>query len=301
MAGVSGSSAPASGSTPIAGSASAASSALAAAGSPSGPAAAVQARSHWPEYGIEAALLGLFMISACGFTVLLEHPGSPVYQAIPSGFVRRLLTGLAMGVTAIGLIYSPWGQRSGAHFNPAVTLTFFRLGKVAPRDAAAYALAQFAGGALGVMLSGAALGPLLAHDGVRYAVTVPGSYGVGAAWAAELAITFGLMAVILVVSNSRRARCTGLFAGALVATYITFEGPISGMSMNPARTLASALAAHDWTALWVYFTAPPLGMLAAAEVYLRTRGRQAVFCAKIHHDNDKPCLFCEYRAEKREQ
>jgi aquaporin Z len=265
------------------------------------PATTAHARSHLPEYAIEAALLGLFMIAACGVTVLLDHPGSPLYQAIPSAFVRRLLIGLAMGVTAIALIYSPWGQRSGAHFNPAATLAFFRLGKVAPRDATAYVLAQFVGGALGVMLSGAALGPLLAHERVHYAVTIPGAYGVGAAWTAELAITFLLMSVILLASNSRFSRYTGLFAGALVATYITFEGPVSGMSMNPARTLASALGAHDWTALWVYFTAPPLGMLAAAEVYVRRRGREAVFCAKLHHDNDKPCLFCEYRREKRER
>jgi aquaporin Z len=95
---------------------------------------------------MEAALLGGFMVSACGFTVLLFHPASPAVQAIPSEFVRRWLTGLAMGATAIALIYSPWGRRSGAHFNPAVTLTFLRLGNVAPRDAAGYVLAQFVGG-----------------------------------------------------------------------------------------------------------------------------------------------------------
>jgi aquaporin Z len=261
----------------------------------------VPARSHWPEYGMEAALLGLFMISACGFTVLLEHPSSPVYQALPSAFVRRWLIGLAMGGTAIALIYSPWGQQSGAHFNPATTLAFFRLGKVAPRDAAAYVLAQFVGGAVGVMVIAAALGPLLGHERVHYAATLPGAYGVGVAWAAEFVITFILMSVILRVSNSRLARYTGLFAGALVATYITLEGPISGMSMNPARTLASALGAHDWTALWVYFTAPPLGMLAAAEAYVRLRGRSAVFCAKLHHDNSRRCIFCEYREKQRDR
>jgi aquaporin Z len=259
---------------------------------------AVQARSHWPEYRMEAALLGLFMVSACAFTVLLEHPGSPAYQAIPNGFIRRLLTGLAMGATAVALIYSPWGQQSGAHFNPATTLTFYRLGKVAPRDTVAYVLAQFAGGALGVLLAAAGLGPLLAHERVHYAVTLPGPHGVAVAWVAELVIAFLLMWVILRVSNSRLARYTGLFAGLLVATYITLEGPLSGMSMNPARSLASALGAHDWTALWVYFTAPPLGMLAAAEVYLRTRGRGAVFCAKLHHANARPCLFCEYGRER---
>jgi len=62
---------------------------------------------HWPGYMIEAACLGLFMVSACSFTVLLQHPGSAIRQMLPSARVRRLLTGVAMGLTAIALIYSP--------------------------------------------------------------------------------------------------------------------------------------------------------------------------------------------------
>ena len=249
---------------------------------------------HWPEYLIEAALLGLFMISACGFAVLLEHPASPAYRALPDPFVRRLLAGVAMGSTAIGLIYSPWGRRSGAHFNPAATLAFLRLGRIAPRDSAAYAAAQFAGGLAGVLIAGSLLGPALAHERVHYAVTRPGTHGIAAAWLAELAITFLLFTVVLrVSSHPRYGRLTGLCVGALVATYITLEAPISGMSMNPARTLASALPARDWTALWVYFTAPPIGMLAAAELHLGLNGR--LFCAKLDHDPHAKCIHCEYR------
>jgi aquaporin Z len=251
---------------------------------------------HWPEYFIEAALLGLFMISACSFAVLLDHPASPAYRSIPDPFLRRLVAGLAMGGTAIALIYSPWGRRSGAHFNPASTLAFLRLGRIAPRDAGWYAAAQFAGGLAGVLLAAAVYGPWLSHEQVRYAATRPGPYGVGVAWLAELGMTFLLITVVLrISSHPRYMRLTGLCVGALVATYITLEAPLSGMSMNPARTLASALPAREWTALWIYFTAPPLGMLAAAELHLRRKGR--LFCAKLDHDPAMKCIHCAYRAD----
>src|SRR5712691_12940037 len=67
---------------------------------------------HWPEYLMEAAGLGIFMLAACAFGVLLEHPMSPVNEMIENPFVRRVLMGIAMGLTAIGIVYSPWGRRS---------------------------------------------------------------------------------------------------------------------------------------------------------------------------------------------
>ena len=252
-------------------------------------------RHHWPEYLIEAGGLGIFMVSACIFTLILEHPASPVQRLLPAPFLRRMLIGIAMGLTAIGIIYSPWGKQSGAHINPSVTLTFFRLGKVKSWDAFFYMTAQFAGGLAGVLFSAVIIGKAIADPSVNYAVTVPGMSGVGVAFLCELVISFVLMSVILVVSNtSTIARYTGIFAGILVATYITFEAPLSGMSMNPARTLGSALPAGLWTHIWVYFTAPPLGMLLASEIYLRAKGTGAVLCAKLHHQNDKRCIHCGY-------
>jgi aquaporin Z len=242
---------------------------------------------------MEAAELALFMISACGFGVLLEHPNSPVQQALPNPFVRRILMGLAMGLTAIGIIYSPWGKQSGAHFNPSVTLTFLRLGKVVRHDAIFYIIAQFTGGIAGVLLPAAVFGDLLASPAVNYVITVPGSAGPGIAFVAEIVITFILMTIILHVSNNQRiARLTGLCAGMLVTTYITFEAPFSGMSMNPARTFGSAFPAQVWTALWVYFTAPLIGMFAAAQVYVTMKRSAAVACAKLHHQNTRRCIFC---------
>ena len=251
-------------------------------------------KQHWPEYLSEAAGLGAFMVSACAFAALLFHPSSPVVGGVESETARRVLMGAAMGLTNVGLVYSPWGMRSGAHYNPAVTLTFYRLGKVKGADALCYVLAQFAGGVGGVLLASLVLGEVLADAKVNYVVTVPGSPGVAAACAAEVFISFVLMSVVLRASNhARLARWTGLLAGLLVAVYISVESPVSGMSMNPARTFGSAAAAHVWTALWVYFTAPLAGMLLAAEVFARTGARAA--CAKLHHHNRKRCIFnCDF-------
>ena len=259
-------------------------------------------KEHWPEYLCEAAELGLFMVSASLFTILLWHPSSPALNVIPNPFVRRMLTGLAMGGTAIALIFSPIGKRSGAHFNPAVTLTFWRLGKVKNWDAVFYVIAQFIGGILGVLFVSAFASMELADPAVNYVATLPGPGGAAIAFLAEFIIAFMLMTVVLIVSNTPRlTRFTGLFAGTLVATYITFEAPFSGMSMNPARTFGSAFVGHLWTGLWIYFTAPLLAMQLAAWVYLRGNG--TVHCAKYHHHNRQRCIFnCRFHdLHEREQ
>lgn len=253
-------------------------------------------RRHYPEYLMEAAGLGILMIWAAIVTTLIQHPISPLHQAMADPLLRRFMIGVVVGSMAIALIYSPWGQQSGAHFNPVVTLTFFRLGKIKPWDAFFYIVAQFVGGLMGMLLATRILRGAIAHPSVHYIVTVPSLGQVNIAFFSELAIAFGMMLMILFVSNRPRlARWTGVFAGILIATYITLEAPLSGMSMNPARTLASAIPAQIWTAIWVYFTAPLAGMMLAAEVYVRS-SRRSVVCAKLHHDNNKRCIFrCGYR------
>jgi aquaporin Z len=250
---------------------------------------------HWPEYLMEAWGLGMFMVSAGLFATLLEYPQSAAHQALADPTLRRALMGLAMGLTAIGIIYSPWGQQSGAHINPAVTLTFLRLGKVAKWDAVFYIAAQFLGGTLGVLLVATLLGEAFADIPVRYVATVPGSAGVWIAFGAEVVIAGGLMFTILLVMNSKRyARLTGVSAGVLVAIYITFEAPLSGMSINPARTFASGAPGGVWEHAWIYFTAPLLGMLAGAELYRVVKRRASIKCAKLDHTEHKRCIHCGY-------
>jgi aquaporin Z len=250
---------------------------------------------HWREYLIEVAALATFMLSAATMTVLLEHPESPLRGALPEPTTRRALMGIAMGLTAASIIYSPWGRRSGAHMNPAVTLTFFRLGKIGPRDATAYVGAQFAGGVLGIGLASLALARWIADPAVNYVVTAPGVFGHGGAFVAETLISFVMMLVVLTASNQHRvAPYTGVIVALLIATFITLEAPLSGMSMNPARSLGPDVVGDMWRGLWIYFVAPPVGMLAAAETFVRLRGRLSVRCAKLHHDRG-PCIFhCSY-------
>lgn len=256
-------------------------------------------RRHWPEYLIETVGLGVFMVSAGVFTTLLEYPGSFIRGAIADAWARRALIGLAMGATSIALIYSPWGGRSGAHFNPAVTLTFYRLGKVAPWDAAFYIGAQFLGGLMGVLLVRAALGQAFGRPPVDFAVTVPGPLGLWMAFTAEFVISLGLMTTVLCTSNNVvLMRYTGLFSGLLVTFYITLEAPFSGMSMNPARTLATALPSGIRDGLWIYFVAPPLGMFLAVDAYRLITGRFQVRCAKLNHATSQRCIFCHCEFKK---
>ena len=246
----------------------------------------------WLLYLYEGAELAIFMISACVATVVLFHPGYPALHMFPSAAFRRLLMGIAMGLTAVLIIHSPMGKRSGAHFNPAITLTYLRLRKIAFWDAVFYVAFQFAGGVVGVGVSALLLGRQLADRGVDYAVTVPGKYGTAAAFAAEWFMASLLMGVVLLTSNRPGlAPYTSYCVGILIMFYILLFAPVSGFSINPARTFGSAVYAHLWTAAWVYFTAPLLGMLGAAELYLRSYGPNRILCAKLHPDPSYPCPF----------
>jgi aquaporin Z len=250
-------------------------------------------RSHWPEYLIEAWALGTFMIAAGVCATLLEYPGSPLHRVLADPGVRRGLAGLTMGLTAIAIIYSPWGKRSGAHMNPAVTLAFLSLGRVRRADAVFFVLAQFVGGVAGVLVVLALFGAAFSAPPVSYAATVPGEGGAAIAFAAEFLISAALIFVILrMQASSRAAPFTGVVAGCLVASYISLEAPLSGMSMNPARTFASAAPGLMWQHLWIYFTAPVAGMLAAAQLYRLLF--HSVGCAKLVHPDDIRCIHCGY-------
>ncbi len=244
---------------------------------------------------MEAWGLGAFMVAAGVAVVLMESPDAYLHGLIANADLRRTIIGLAMGFTAVGIIYSRWGQQSGAHINPAVTLAFLRLGKIAKWDALFYVLAQFIGGTLGVLLVLLLFQDRFSLPPVDYVQTRPGPDGIWVAFTAEILISLLLMLTVLAFMNSERfARLTGLAAGALVAVFIIIEAPLSGMSMNPARSFASAAPAGDWNFAWIYFTAPILGMLLAIELYRFLHLSTTRMCAKLDHPRNRRCIHCGY-------
>lgn len=226
---------------------------------------------HWPVYLMEACEIAVFVIMVGLWATLLEYPGSALQQALPDPGIRRALRGCLVAATAIAIVYSPFGSRSGAHLNPAVTLTFLRIGRVAPWDAVFYVSAQFVGAWLGIAVVSLALGPPFINPPVAALATRPGMLGVGIAFVAELFMASVLMLTMLACLSTRRiAPLTGVLAGAIGAVYIFVAEPLSGVSLNPASSFASALREGLFDFLWIYFVAaepslpvPPLRLRQA--------------------------------------
>ena len=231
---------------------------------------------HWRAYLLEALGLMAFMLGAGAFGTLFLYPGSAVAQAMPSGLAARAGVGACMGVVTFAIV-TTIGGKTGAHINPAVTWSFYRQGKIGGWDAVFYTTAQLIGACLAPVLLLAAIGKPFTHETIQYATSQPGPGGAALAFAAEFVISFVLMLVILGVSNSKRfAPALPTVVGAIIAMYITFESPLSGMSLNPARSFGSALTAGQWDGIWLYFIAPVLAMLLAVDVYGLLGTRRAV-------------------------
>ena len=219
---------------------------------------------------MEAVGLGGFIIGAGLMTIALEHPDGPAMQTALRDYplARHAVLGLVMGlyITLTALL---WGKKSGAHLNPAVTWTYYALGSIRLSHAVLYTIAQFSGAIAGALLLKAALGSWFSHPAIDYGVTKPmPPYRSVHAFVAEALISFILMAITLMAITSKRwEKKLAAVTGALIALYLTFELPLSGMSLNPARSTAGALAANQWAHLWIYFVAPVGAMLAAGALF----------------------------------
>ena len=253
-------------------------------------------RQQLAAYLSELAGTAVMMAIGIGAIALFWAPGSPVPRIDPER-LRLLATGLIFAGGATLVVYSPLGRMSGGHLNPAVTCAFWRLGRINSRDAVVYVIAQTIGAVAGVAAVRLVAGDL--GTSVELGMTRPG-VGVSplAASVFEIAITFALMFLILAFLNKPTlAPRTGIAAGSLVALLVMLEAPLTGTSLNPARSLAPALLMQRLDGVWIYLVAPPIGALLGAAAWRgRWGSRQALICAKLYHAGPSPCQFatCPY-------
>lgn len=253
---------------------------------------------HWSEYLSEFFGTAIMMAIGIGAVVFMWSAGSVMTEVIPSEPWRRLATGVLFAGGGTAVVLSPLGQRSGGHLNPAMTLAFWLRGKITHTDAAMYVLAQTLGAVLGVLIVDAVASDAAAT--VNLGMTTPGlGYSATVALAAELVITFSLIFLVFWAVDRRSvAPFTPYLAGVLIAFLVMIEAPISGTSLNPARSLAPAALMGIFDHLWLYFVGPIAGAVLAVGLYRGIGGEKtATGCAKLHHTDQYPCLFegCGYR------
>jgi aquaporin Z len=241
-------------------------------------------RERWRIYAYEATGLGGFLLVVGIVDSILFATQSPLNSVVTPDALKRLFVGIAAGLYFIGLVYSPWGKESGAHINPSITLAFLRLGKIRVLDAGFYIGAQFIGAVIGVAIFAAVMRSWASEPEVNFIVTAPGKWGWWAAFVAEVGITFSMFLIVLETTSRPRFRpYTGLFCGAWLAILILIESPISGTSLNPARSTGSDVIAVEWNNLLLYFIAPPLGAQLAVLAYRWSGRAKLVPCAKLSH------------------
>jgi aquaporin NIP len=204
------------------------------------------------------------------FALVFAGCGAAVSNSVYDGALGQVGVALTFGLVVMAMIYAT-GHLSGAHINPAVTLAFTLTRHFPAREAAAYIAAQCAG-AIAAALALLAVWP---DQPAQLGATVPAAgIGVGSALAYELVLTAILMFTIIAVATDTRAvgAAAAIAIGGAVGLDALFGGPVTGASMNPARSLGPAIAAWEWRDFWIYVVGPVAGAALAAFAYQAVRG-----------------------------
>lgn len=231
----------------------------------------------WQKYAAE--LLGTFVLVFGGTTAIIASTGSDAWL---------LMVSFAFGLALLAGLYA-FGEVSGGHFNPAVSLAMFLDGRLSSGNLVRYWGAQFAGAVLGSLT----LWLATSRDAVKLTTTVPGPTGDGTAFLIEFVFTAIFVSVILQASVSGQFGGSALLAIPLTLVAVHLAAiPFSGASVNPARTFGPDLVGWRWTGIWIYLIAPPLGAVFAVAVHKYVRGgiagRPAAPTAAVLSEPDSP-------------
>ena len=201
------------------------------------------------------------------FCLVFAGTGAIVINDLSGGLITHTGIAITFGLVVLAMIYA-LGDISGAHINPAVTLGFYFGGRLEGRLVVPYIISQCSGAVLASVLV-RVLFP--AHG--PWGATMP-SGSVLQSFALEVVLAFILMFVILSVSTGAKEKgvTAGIAVGSVVGLEALFAGPISGASMNPARSLGPAVASLNLQFLWIYIAAPVAGALLAVPVCRMVRG-----------------------------
>ena len=246
---------------------------------------------NWAEYAAEACGTAFNLFVGLSAGIINFSPDFPMAHLIPSPSLRLLVTGLIFAGSGSLFAISPLGKLSGAHINPSVSLAFFARGKMHGKDFAGYLIGQFLGGLAGAWLLVGIWGAHAAN--IHCGITAPGQgYPIWFVFLAEFGMTFALVfAIFIFLSEKWLMRWTPLMTWLLVAILVWLGGPISGTSLNPARSFGPSFVEWFWNSQWLYWVAPPLGGLGAVAVFYLMQPGRHVLTAKLFHVPHYPCIF----------
>ena len=246
---------------------------------------------NWKEYACE--MVGCAFNIFIGLSAVVFDFGRGLWMEgwIPDTSLRLLITGLIYSGSGSLFAVSPLGKLSGAHINPSVSLAFWARGKMHLPDLAGYIAAQILGSIGGALLLVAVWGKYAAS--VNDGMTLPGAgYPLWFVFTAELGMTCALvLAIFGFLSSHQLLRWTPFMTWLLVAAMVWLGAPISGTSLNSARSFGPALVRWFWQAQWLYWVAPPLGALLAVGLFRLFAAERKVLTAKLFHHPSYPCIF----------
>lgn len=253
------------------------------------PTVPVVPRLPWQLFLSEFIGTGLLLLGGLSLVILVFGAGSPIAAWVPSVTLRRIISGFLFGSLGAAIALSPVGDVSGAHINPAVSLGFLLTGKLKPRVAFGYTIAQLGGATL-------FCAPLLLWGdmgrSISFGASLPGpGYSTWTVLLGEVATTFGLVASLCVFLATRELRrFTPYMIPFLYAIMVPLEAAISGTSTNPARSLGPAIISQNYDGWWIYWVGPFVGTGIAIVVCSLFAVRIEV--AKLYHfDSDRSGIF----------